>query len=299
LIVNEFVANIVHDVAAEHAEGPVWDMRMQSLMWVDQFVGLVHQATFDPSVFRLTITRTYDVGAPVGAVVPRDGKGGGWILASGTGFRSLEENGTVETIADVFSNSSLMRMNDGKCDPNGTFWAGSMAWAKTPGAGSLYQLSSRGVTTRLTDLSISNGLAWPATGDSVYFIDTPTRQVRSYRIDDTDTLVYERTVASIPEEHGFPDGMTIDDEGCIWVALWGGSAVHRYAPTGELIARVNVDAVQVSSCTFGGPDRATLFITTSREGYGPLEVKADPNSGKIFAAHVGVAGPEAAHYASR
>jgi len=211
----------------------------------------------------------------------------------------LDEGGTVEIIADVFSNNSLMRMNDGKCDPNGTFWAGSMAWAKTAGAGSLYQLSSRGVTTRLTDLSISNGLAWPATGDSLYFIDTPTQQVRSYRMNQTEILAFERIVVSIPEEHGSPDGMTIDDEGCIWVALWGGNAVHRYSPTGELLTRVDVDAAQVSSCTFGGVDRSTLFITTSREGYGPLEVKADPNSGKIFAVNVGVSGPKPAHYASR
>jgi len=121
-MMQEFVAHTVPDVPAEHAEGRVWDTRVQSLMWVDQFVGLVHQATFDRSVLRLTIRRAFGVGAAVGA--------------------------------DVFSSNSVMRMNDGKYNPDGTFRAGRMAWAKTPGASSLYPLSSWGVTTRLTDLSM-------------------------------------------------------------------------------------------------------------------------------------------------
>jgi sugar lactone lactonase YvrE len=295
----EFVASIVHDVPAEHAEGPLWDPRSRTLLWVDQFVGLIHQATFDREAFRLAVTRTFEVGAPVGAVVPRDGDGGGWMLAAGNGFRSLGEDGAVAIVAEVLSGDEpVLRMNDGKCDPNGTFWAGSMAWAKTAGAGFLYQLSPEGVTTRLSDLTISNGLAWAADGGTMYFIDTPTQEVRSFRFDDAGFPEYERTVVAIPAEHGFPDGMTIDDDGCIWVALWGGHAVHRYSPDGELLATVAVDAPQVSSCTFGGPDRSTLFITTSREGYGPAEVSAHPHAGKIFAVDVGVTGPAAAGYRS-
>jgi sugar lactone lactonase YvrE len=188
-------------------------------------------------------------------------------------------------------------MNDGKCDPAGRFWAGSMAWAKTPAAASLYCLAPDGrVTVARTNLTISNGSAWTPDGRSMYFIDTPTQRVDRFAVTPNGELRDQETVVQIDRDLGAPDGMCIDGDGCLWVALWGGNAVHRYSPHGELLAVVNVDAPQVSSCAFGGPDRRTLFITTSQEGYDQETSECHPLAGRVFSVRLDTSGPEAAPF---
>src|SRR5262249_54461557 len=141
-----------------------------------------------------------------------------------------------------------MRMNDGKCDPSGAFWAGSMAWDKTNGAGTLYHLGPQGdLTVALRDLTISNGLAWSSDGTHMYFIDTPTQHVDRFDLDSGGRLTNRTTVVTIDPQEGQPDGMAIDAEDCLWVALWNGWSVRRYSPAGKLLATVEVDAPQVSS----------------------------------------------------
>jgi sugar lactone lactonase YvrE len=280
----------------QHAEGPCWDPRTGRLVWIDQYAGLVTVGDFDPAEQRVAPARTYELGSPVGAVVPSRAFGGGWLTASAQGFAHLAEDGTVTLLAQPEADTpARTRMNDGKCDALGRFWAGSMAFDKTHGAGSLYRLDpDLTVTVALRGVTISNGLAWSADGTQLYYIDTPTQHVDRFRVATDGTLHDRTTVVSI--EDGFPDGMCIDDESCLWVAVWGGHAVHRYSTAGELLAVVDVDAAQVSSCCFGGPDGRTLFITTSQEGYDAAQQAGDPHAGKVFCAAVDVSAPPPAAF---
>lgn len=281
---------------AEHAEGFTWDARSGRLAWVDQFAGLVHLAHHQPGMGVLQRSRTYEVGSAVGAVVPTAEADGGWMLACGAGFAHLAADGTVTVVREPESaHRATLRMNDGKCDPSGRFWAGSMAWSKAPGAGTLYRLDGDlSVSAVLTGLTISNGLAWTPDGSTLYFIDTPTQRVDRFTVAADGTLSGRRPAVRVDPATGAPDGMAIDDEGCLWVALWGGWAVRRYSPRGEVLAHVDVGAPQVSSCAFGGAAGRTLFVTTSQEGYGPEESERFPDAGRLFCADVDVTGPPAA-----
>jgi sugar lactone lactonase YvrE len=258
----------------------------------------VHQADFDADARWLEIERSFQVGVPVGAVVPSIGPGGGWLLAAGHGFAHLSHDGTVTWLGQPEADAGQrMRMNDGKADPRGAFWAGSMAFSKQPGAGSLYRLDPDGtITVARTCTTISNGLAFSPDGDRLYYIDTPTQRVNRFHVTADGRLTDQATVVTIDASLGHPDGMCIDTEGCLWVALWDGSAVHRYSPAGELLAIVEVDAPQVSSCTFGGPDLSTLFITTSAENMTDAQRAHHEHSGKLFCADVGVCGRSADVY---
>jgi sugar lactone lactonase YvrE len=289
--VRRYVSTPATTERAEHAEGPSWDARTGQLVYVDQFDGLVHIADYDATTAQLTTTRTYELGSAVGAVVPTIGSG--WLVACGQGFARLETDGEITKLAQP--GSPDIRMNDGKCDDQGRFWAGSMAWAKTTGGGSLYRLDpDLNLTVALSGVTISNGLAWTDDNDTMYYIDTPTGQVERFRVCDDGSLV-DRT-AAITVEGGYPDGMCIDGDGCLWVAVWGGHAVHRYAPSGELLAVVEVDAPQVSSCCLGGADGRTLFITTSQEGMDVTRRVRHPQSGKVFCVDVDSPGRPAAMF---
>jgi sugar lactone lactonase YvrE len=282
-----FSSEVVSEARAEHAEGPCWDPRTRQLLWVDQFDGLVHLADYEAG--RLRVVRTYRVGSAVGAVVPVSEPGGGWMIACEAGFAQLAEDGELQMVArPEAANAGRTRMNDGKCDPAGRFWAGSMAWDKSEGMGSLYRLDADlSVHTVRTHVTISNGLAWSPDGRQMYYIDTPTHRVDRFEVTADGGLC--GGVAVIAFE-GLPDGMCIDEEGCLWVAQWGGSAVYRCSPDGEILAKVDVDAPLVSSCCFGGPDRGTLFITTSQEDMTSQWCAQHPRSGHVFAAEVGVRG---------
>lgn len=277
----------------EHAEGPIWDARTGQLVFLDQFDGLVHVADYAADTARLSVRRTYGLGCAVGAVVPTRDAGGGWLTACARGFARLVADREIDMLDQPAP--AWTRMNDGKCDDLGRFWAGSMAWAKTPGAGSLYRLDpDLSVTIVLGDVTISNGLAWAADSDVMYYIDTPTRRVDRFRVRDDGSLTDRTPVVTV--QGGFPDGMCIDDDGCLWVAIWGGHAVRRYTPDGELLAVVEVDAPQVSSCCLGGADGRTLFITTSQEGMDAVQRAQHPQSGKVFCVDVDTPGQPAAMF---
>jgi sugar lactone lactonase YvrE len=296
--VRTVVSQVAGNHRAEHAEGPCWDPRLNKLLWVDQYAGLVHQADFNADTRCLEVEHSFQVGAPVGAVVPSIGPDGGWLLAADHGFAHLAHDGTVTRLGQPEADAvARMRMNDGKADPRGAMWAGSMAFDKKPGAGSLYRLDPDGtITVARARTTISNGLAFSPDGDRLYYIDTPTQRVDRFHIAADGRLTDQATIITVDPSLGHPDGMCIDAEGCLWVALWGGSAVHRYTPAGGLLAIVEVDAPQVSSCTFGGPDLSTLFITTSAEDMTGAQRARQEHSGKLFRADVGVKGRPADTY---
>lgn len=278
---------------SEHAEGPSWDARTAQLLWVDQYAGLVHVGDHHPAEDTVTTARTYDVGAAVGAVVPAAGDDG-WLIAYAAGFGHLARDGAVTPLAQPAP--PHVRMNDGKCDDLGRFWAGSMAWEKTPGAGSLYRLDPDGTLAVVLDnVTISNGLAWADSGETMYYIDTPTGRVDRFRIRADGSLADRAPVVRV--EGGFPDGMCIDAEGCLWVAVWGAGCVRRYAPDGQLLAVVDVpSAPQVSSCCLGGPDGRTLFVTTSQEGMDDAQRAQQHLSGAVFCVQVDTPGAPAATF---
>jgi sugar lactone lactonase YvrE len=212
-------------------------------------------------------------------VVPRSG--GGHVVATERGFGLLSPT-DLTALGDVWSDETV-RMNDGGCDPQGRFFCGSMAYGAAPGRGALYRLDpDHTVHVVHTDITISNGLGWSPDGTRAYYVDSGTQRVDVCSPD----LAERRRFVEIPESIGTPDGLTVDAEGGVWVALWGGSAVHRYSPAGELDQVVQLPVAQVSSCAFGGEDLATLFVTTSAEGLNEPE----PGAGALFTVTPGVTG---------
>jgi len=283
----ELTAEPCSPVRVEHAEGPFW--YGDRFGWVDIMAGRLLVAGFDGVT--LTEPRSYDVGRPLGAAVPR--AGGGWVLAAGTAFFALEEDGTVTRLTeDLADDPSLVRMNDGKCDPAGRFWAGTMDYEESRPIASLYVYDGAARTV-LDGVTISNGLAWTPDRRAMYYIDTPTRRVDVSDYDeDTGEITNRRPFVEV-EGGGHPDGMTLDDEGFLWVALWGGGAVRRYDPSGRPAGIVHLPVTNVSSCAFGGRDGTTLFITTSRQGLSERQKAAEPDAGRIFRVEPGVSGPPA------
>jgi sugar lactone lactonase YvrE len=285
----ELTAEPCSPVRVEHAEGPFWDG--DRFGWVDIMAGRLWVAGFDGAT--LTDPCSYDAGRPLGAAVPRTG--GGWVLAAGTAFFTLEEDGTVTRLTEDLADGSLVRMNDGKCDPAGRFWAGTMDYGESRPIASLHVYDGTARTV-LDGVTISNGLAWTPDRRAMYYIDTPTGRVDVFDYDvDTGEITSRRPFVEV--EGGHPDGMTLDEEGFLWVALWGGGAVRRYDPSGQPAGTVRLPVTNVSSCCFGGPDGSTLFITTSQQGLSPEQRAAEPDAGRIFRVDPGVTGRPGTRFA--
>jgi sugar lactone lactonase YvrE len=227
---------------------------------------------------------------------------GGYVLAAGPGFLFVDEAGSTYELAQPESGDPGVRMNDGACDRQGRFWAGTMAYDESPGAGKLYRLELDGsATTVLTGLTISNGLGWSPDGNRMYLNDSGSGCVYAFRFDGASGVISDRrTLVHVDQPPVVPDGLTVDEEGAIWVALWNGAAVHRYAPDGSLLARVEVPAQRPTSCAFGGPARDTLFVTTARTGLDADALARHPHSGRVFSIHgLGVRGAPCLPYRGR
>lgn len=258
------------------AESPVWDSRRGCLLWVDIDAGRVHR--LDP---RTGADSSTAVGVPVGAVAVR--RNGGLILAAGRGFAVLDEK--AGTLDWIWAAGRGDRMNDGKCDPAGRFLAGTLTRTQTPGAAALYQLAADGaVTTLIGEVSVSNGLGWSPDGSLLYFADTPLERVDVLDYDAaTGAVGGRRAFADLRDVPGRPDGLTVDADGGVWVAMarWG-RAVRRFTPDGRLDHVVDMPVPLVTSVAFGGPDLADLYVTTSRVGLSPADLADQPGSGAVF-----------------
>ena len=270
---------------AHHAEGPVWSPRWGGLRWVDMLAGDVLSLADDGTVGRR------HVGQVAAALRPRTA--GGAVLAVERGFALEDADGTVTHLDPVWTDESI-RMNEGGCDPDGRFYCGSMAYDASTGAAALYRLDVDGTVHRVLDgVTISNGLEWSPDGARAYYDDTATHRVDVFDYVPGAGLTDRRPFVELPD-HENPDGLTVDAEGGVWVALHGSGVVHRYTPSGVLDAVVQVPVAQVTACTFGGPNLDQLFLTTSREGMAPGD---DPLAGCLFRADVGVAGPPVREFA--
>jgi sugar lactone lactonase YvrE len=269
-------AERVTDAVAYHGEGPVWSERWGGLRWVDMFAGDVLSLGRDG-----TVTRRH-VGEIAAAVRPR--RRGGAVLGVERGFALEDPDGAVEALPGLWTDRGV-RMNEGGCDPDGRFYCGSMAYARTPGAASLYRLDpDLSVHVVLEGVTISNGIEWSPDGSLAYYNDTETHQVSVFDYDAASGLTGRRVFAEVD---GRPDGLTVDSEGGVWVALSDRGVVQRHAPDGELVEVVDVPARKVTACTFGGGALDELFITTSQEGLAPGD---DPSAGSLFRADPGVKG---------
>jgi sugar lactone lactonase YvrE len=274
---------------AFHAEGPVWSPSWGGLRWVDMFAGDVLSMALDGSGD--DITRRH-VGAIAAALRPR--RGGGAVIAVERGFVLEDANGDVNPLPDLWTDPTL-RMNEGGCDPDGRFYCGSMGYDKGPGRGSMYRLDADGTTSLVFGGStISNGLAWSPDGSIAYYIDTPTRRVDMFDYAKESGLTRRRTFAEITDTAGSPDGMTVDAQGHVWVALYGGSAVRRYRPDGILDGVIELPVTNVTACTFAGAGLDELVITTSREG---VPEGTQPEAGSLFRSRPGVAGQPVLEFA--
>ena len=263
------------------SEGPRWDEERQELLWVDILGRGFHRATLTAEGGPDRV-RTMALDRHVGAVAPV--AGGGYVLAAGQGFLFVDEADSVRELAQPEAGHDHVRMNDGACDPQGRFWAGTMAYDESPGAGTLYRLElDGGCSTVLTGLTISNGIGWSPDGTTMYLSDSGIGSVDAFDFDGaTGGVGGRRTLVRVDEPGLAPDGLTVDEQGDLWVGMYGGWGVRRYRPDGSLRDTVQIPAAQATSCAFGGPDRSTLFVTTGRERLDEVALERQPDAGRVF-----------------
>jgi sugar lactone lactonase YvrE len=265
---------------AYHGEGPVWSTGWGGLRWVDMLAGDVLSLLPDGTVHRR------NVGKIAAAVRPR--RDGGAVLGVERGFALEDPDGTLTTLRALWPEGAGLRMNEGGCDPDGRFYCGSMAYDRTPGAGAVHRLdpdgSSRVVVSGVT---ISNGLDWSPDGTLAYYNDTDTGRVDVFDYDVDGGLSGRRPFVQLGADEGRPDGLTVDAEGGVWVALNGSGTVRRYTADGGVDAVVTLPTSRVTACTLGGEALDELFVTTSQERIPP---GSDPLAGSLFRVEVGVQG---------
>ncbi|MGI5395076.1 SMP-30/gluconolactonase/LRE family protein [Streptomyces sp. CA-251251] len=248
-------------VRAEAAlgEGPTWDPATGRLLWIDILASRVH--TYDPATGRRTVRRTEQ---HVGAAKPR--AGGGLVLNLRDGIGLVDPDDTFRWLhREVVPGR---RGNDAAVAPDGTLWAGTMRYDEATGGGTLSRVAGDGaVAPVLTDVTVSNGTGWSPDGRLMYYVDTPTRRIDVFDVSPGDGPVSgRRPLAVIEDGAGYPDGLCVDAEGCVWVALWDGGAVRRYTPSGDLDRVIPLPVPRVTACAFGGPGLTDLYLTTARVG---------------------------------
>ena len=284
----ELNANLAFRHDAEVGEGSLWDERENCLYWVDIHGNALHR--YDPAS---GINQTRDVGEHVSTVVLD--QAGGLLLATRNGFARFDwETARLTRLGDPEAGNERTRFNDGKCDPAGRFWAGTMAYDCAQGAGSLYSMEPDGsIHTKLRDVTISNGLVWSCDARQFYFIDSSTYQIHCYGYDQpTGNISNQRVIAEFDSvADGLPDGMAIDGEDGLWVALFGGAAVLRIDPkTGERTHKVNLPTANITSCAFGGPELKDLYITSATVHLDAEQRQAQPQAGSLFVVRSPIAG---------
>jgi sugar lactone lactonase YvrE len=284
---------LVVDAKAKLGEGSIWDAKKQLLYWVEIEGGFVH--IYDPATGK---DKEIRVGQKVGTVVVR--RSGGLMLAVQDGFASFDPaSGKLEVLApNPESKTTGNRFNDGKCDPAGRFWAGTLGRG---GSGALYCLQADGRCEKKEgNITTSNGIVWSLDKKTMYYIDTHALNVAAYDYDlASGTIANKREVIRVDgDQLGHPDGMTQDAEGMLWIAHWDGAAVRRWDPkTGKLLESVSIPAQKVTSCAFGGRNLDELYVTTANYDHSPQADPEFPQAGGLFRFKPGVKGLEAFEFA--
>lgn len=242
---------------AELGEGPTWDPAARRLIWVDILGSRVH--TWDPATGRRTVLAT---GQHVGAAKPR--AGGGLVVNLRDGIGLYDTAGAFRWL--VRDPVPGRRGNDAAVAPDGSLWAGTMRYDEAPGGGTLTRIAPDGTTAVLLDeVTVSNGTGWSPDGTRIHYVDSPTRRVDILRTEG-EHIVERREWAAVEPGAGYPDGLTVDADGCVWVALWDGAQIRRYTPDGRLDRTVELPVQRPTACAFGGPDLRDLYITSARTG---------------------------------
>ena len=279
---------LVVDARNELGEGPLWVPREQALYWLDITGRRVWR--YDPVT---AVHETFEVGTSVTVLGIREG--GGFVAGTENGFAFWDpaRPGELETIVDIVADRPEMRFNDGKVDPRGSFWAGTMN-DDNPLLldGELFRLDPDLSVRRMgSGYTVSNGIGWSLDQSTMYFTDTLHQVIYAFDYDiETGAIENRRPFIEVPE--GFPDGMTVDSEGCIWSAHWGGWRVVRYDPQGKPMRKIALPAAQVSCPAFGGANLDELYLTTARKGLTEDDLRAQPLSGGLFRVDPGVKGQE-------
>ncbi|WP_407554245.1 SMP-30/gluconolactonase/LRE family protein [Streptomyces sp. Pv4-95] len=246
---------------ARLGEGPTWDASARRLIWVDILASRVH--TFDPATGRRTVLATEQ---HVGAAKPR--AGGGLVVNLRDGVACYDADGALSWLhREVVPGR---RGNDAGVAPDGSLWAGTMRYDEAPGGGTLIRVAPDGrATPQLTGVTVSNGIGWSPDGGRMYYIDSPTRRVDVFDVGPDGEVAGRRPFVTVEEGAGFPDGLTVDAAGCVWVALWDGAALRRYAPDGRLDRVVDLPVRRPTACAFGGRGLTDLYVTSASEGVAP------------------------------
>jgi len=271
---------LILDAKATLGEGPVWDSKSQTLYWLDILEKRIYANTG-------ILAELDDF---IGCLSLR--KNGNLLLGKRFSFADLNPaTGQVTVLASV-NEQPQNRFNDGKCDPAGRFLAGTIDMNEKDASGSLYSFDGKEVTRLLDGIRISNGLAWSVDHKTFYYIDTPTREVKAFDYDiASGEIANPRVAILIPESLGWPDGMTSDMDGNLWIALWGGAQVTKWDPnTGRLLEQIPIPALHTSSCVFGGKDMHELYVTSARKGMSEEGLKKYPLSGGLFKVTTNVEG---------
>jgi len=266
-------------------EGPYWDAATARLVYVDIDAGTLHR--LDPVTGTDRVAR---LPPPVSFAIPVDGRTGS-VCGSRTGPTLLDEDDHPTASRPVEPERQDRRLNDGKADPRGRLWFGSMSLQRTPGDGAFYRLDASGLTTVIDAVTTSNGLDWDVERRRMYYVDSPTQRIDVFNYDvATGAVEDRRTFAEIDPADGFADGLALDADGFVWVALFRGGAVRRYDPGGAVAAHVPLPTSCPTCPVFGGADLATMFVTTSRHRLSVEQRAAEPLAGALLVVDAGVRG---------
>lgn len=260
-------------------EGPLWSPSDKKLYWVDITSGIINW--LDTSSNEHGQFKTGDYTGTIALT-----SSGKLIAAVGRNVELIDIAGnSVNIIASVEPGLDNNRFNDGKCDPEGRLWVGTMARSGIEGAGSLYMIGPDGsVQTKKKNVTCSNGMGWSPDRKTMYYIDTPTKKVVAFDYEaGAGEITNERVVVSLEKEDGFPDGMCVDAEGMIWVAMWEGWSVKRFNPvTGKKLFQIDFPVANITCCCFGGDNLTDLYITSAREGIAKDALPGQPLAGSLF-----------------
>lgn len=272
----------IADVAAVLGEGPVWIEREQALYWVDIVAGRLfrHAAAHSEELHPDTT---------LCSIVPR--AGGGFVGGSLEGLVAISHDFTVSPLVHPEAGNPVNRFNDGKVDRAGRFWAGTMDRTESGASGSLYRLDPDLTCTRIdSGYTVTNGPAFSVDGRIMYHTDSGRQTIFAFDLDEEGNASNRRVFAQFGEGDGYPDGMTVDAEGCLWVAFWDGWCIRRLSPRGERLQEIAMPVQRPTSCAFGGERLDQLYITSARRDLDPAALERQPQAGGLFRIAPGVQG---------